>query len=108
MKQTTTWLALLPWAALSTTALADEATDARVTKLEQELEYKQDTKLFHSIHLKFQYQHYTKIAQLLVRAVEFHVMQSFQEDVINLPEYIHPIKLNLYQLNLMMLCFYQW
>ena len=37
MKQTTTWLALLPWAALSTTALADEATDARVTKLEQEL-----------------------------------------------------------------------
>ncbi|MBQ1782052.1 MAG: hypothetical protein II007_00200 [Gammaproteobacteria bacterium] len=37
MKQTITWLALLPWAALSVTALADEAADARVTKLEQEL-----------------------------------------------------------------------
>ncbi|MBQ1782054.1 MAG: hypothetical protein II007_00210 [Gammaproteobacteria bacterium] len=37
MKQTNLWLALLPWAALSTNALADEATDARVTKLEQEL-----------------------------------------------------------------------
>ncbi len=37
MKQTTTWLALLPWAAISTTALAAEVTDARVAKLEQEL-----------------------------------------------------------------------
>lgn len=37
MKQTNLWLTLLPWAVLSTTALADEATDARVAKLEQEL-----------------------------------------------------------------------
>ncbi len=36
MKQTTTWLALLPWAALSTTALADEATDARVAMYAKE------------------------------------------------------------------------
>ena len=37
MKQTTTWLALLPWAALSTTGLADEATGARVAMYAKEI-----------------------------------------------------------------------
>lgn len=37
MKWTTTALALLPWAVLSTTALAEEATTTRIAALEQEL-----------------------------------------------------------------------